>query len=362
EQASCRKAPVDAVMAVVEGYRRRHAGWNVKHFYAWYRRDGGSRSYTWVKNALQAAGAVARAAGRGKHRKRRARSAWPEMMLHQDGSTHQWVAGKKWDLIITLDDATSEHYPMFFVEGRRHGLKLSGREGSHRAARVVRLPLHGSVRPQPAPANTIPAMLSEAEAAALHRSGLEAYAAGLAGDDPAAVLAGITLLERAALGIPANSAYWLDLADAYVNSGIALKYPKAIDIYWMLLLEPQANQDALLARLVEAYDRVGNCDAAFSAATERLRRATPEQANQASLQLAMMSLGCDRMGMAAAKLAEKAKTLDRSAYQWLLASALQEAADDPKAAVNAIDQALKQLDANPAAKEMALRERARIAP
>ncbi|MCX7628604.1 MAG: hypothetical protein N2Z69_09395, partial [Methylophilaceae bacterium] len=46
EQASCRKAPVDAVMAVVEGYRRRHAGWNVKHFYAWYRRDGGSRSYT----------------------------------------------------------------------------------------------------------------------------------------------------------------------------------------------------------------------------------------------------------------------------------------------------------------------------
>jgi hypothetical protein len=38
------------------------------------------------------------------------------MMLHQDGSTHEWVSGKMWDLIITLDDATSEHYSMFFVD------------------------------------------------------------------------------------------------------------------------------------------------------------------------------------------------------------------------------------------------------
>lgn len=38
------------------------------------------------------------------------------MMLHQDGSTHQWVPGVKWDLIVTMDDATGEHYSMFFVE------------------------------------------------------------------------------------------------------------------------------------------------------------------------------------------------------------------------------------------------------
>ena len=37
-------------------------------------------------------------------------------MLHQDGSTHEWVPAQHWDLIITLDDATSEHYSMFFVE------------------------------------------------------------------------------------------------------------------------------------------------------------------------------------------------------------------------------------------------------
>jgi hypothetical protein len=38
------------------------------------------------------------------------------MMLHQDGSTHEWVPECQWDLIVTLDDATSELYSAFFVE------------------------------------------------------------------------------------------------------------------------------------------------------------------------------------------------------------------------------------------------------
>src|SRR5664280_2715598 len=48
-QASFRRAPVDEVMAVVDRYMTRHRGWNVKHFYSWYRKDGGVRSYTWLK-------------------------------------------------------------------------------------------------------------------------------------------------------------------------------------------------------------------------------------------------------------------------------------------------------------------------
>ena len=38
------------------------------------------------------------------------------MMIHQDGSTHEWVPGQVWDLIVTMDDATSEIYSAFFVE------------------------------------------------------------------------------------------------------------------------------------------------------------------------------------------------------------------------------------------------------
>jgi hypothetical protein len=116
DQVSNRRAPVDEVMALSEQYRSRHSGWNVKHFHSWYRRTGGARSYTWVKKHLQQAKLVPKAAKRGAHRKRRDRSALPGMMIHQDGSTHEWVAGHKWDLIVTMDDATSEHYSMFFVE------------------------------------------------------------------------------------------------------------------------------------------------------------------------------------------------------------------------------------------------------
>ena len=54
EQISSRRAPVDEVMRLVNLYQSRHDGWNVQHFHAWYRRDGvGTRSYTWVKNAMQ---------------------------------------------------------------------------------------------------------------------------------------------------------------------------------------------------------------------------------------------------------------------------------------------------------------------
>ena len=115
-QASFRRAPVDEVMAVSDQYTKQYQGWNVKHFYSWYRRDGGGRSYTWVKNTLQAKGLVLKSAKRGSHRTQRERAHLPGMMLHQDGSRHEWVPGKKWDLIVTMDDATNEHYSMFFVE------------------------------------------------------------------------------------------------------------------------------------------------------------------------------------------------------------------------------------------------------
>lgn len=87
---------------------------------------GGQRSYTWTKNQLQEAKVVTKAPQRGAHRRRRERASLPGMMLHQDGSTHEWVPGKKWDLIDTLDDATSEHYMLRPRLFEPKSLKLSG--------------------------------------------------------------------------------------------------------------------------------------------------------------------------------------------------------------------------------------------
>jgi len=113
-QVSHRRAPVDEVIALVDLYSTRHQGWNVSHFHDWYKDQGGTRSYTWVKNQLQQARVIAKSKRKGSHRKRREASALPGMMIHQDGSTHEWVPGQKWDLISTMDDATNEHYSMFF--------------------------------------------------------------------------------------------------------------------------------------------------------------------------------------------------------------------------------------------------------
>lgn len=116
-QPSHRRAPVDEVISVCNLYSERYSDFNVKHFYKWYVREhDGKRSYNWVRNTLQKEGMVTKTKKGGSHRKRRERSPYSGMMLHQDGSTHEWVPGKKWDLIVTMDDATSEHYSMFFVD------------------------------------------------------------------------------------------------------------------------------------------------------------------------------------------------------------------------------------------------------
>lgn len=116
-QVSHRRAPVDEVMALTDLYNNRYRGFTAKHFYSWYRRNHtGTRSYTWVKNTLQSKGLVPKGTKHGIHRKQRPRAPYAGMMLHQDGSRHQWVPGKLWDLIVTMDDASNRHYSMFFVE------------------------------------------------------------------------------------------------------------------------------------------------------------------------------------------------------------------------------------------------------
>ena len=60
---------------------------------------------------------VSKAPRRGAHRRRRPRKPCVGMMLHQDGSRHEWLAGQAaCDLIVTMDDATSEIYSAFLVE------------------------------------------------------------------------------------------------------------------------------------------------------------------------------------------------------------------------------------------------------
>src|SRR6202790_2070559 len=113
-----RRVPVATVEKVFALYRETYFDLNVQHFHEKLKPDHGIElSYTWVKQALQGAGLVGRGRKRGVHRKRRERRPLPGMLLHIDGSRHQWFQDERWyDLIVILDDATSEIYYAQLVE------------------------------------------------------------------------------------------------------------------------------------------------------------------------------------------------------------------------------------------------------
>jgi transposase len=116
---SPKRVPLKTVAKVLRLYQESHAGWNVRHFHEKLGEEHGVRlSYQWVKCALQTAGLVARRVRGQKHRKERERRPMRGMLVHVDGSTHEWLAGAGWqpDLMAFLDDATSEVYAAFFCE------------------------------------------------------------------------------------------------------------------------------------------------------------------------------------------------------------------------------------------------------
>jgi transposase len=115
---STRRVPLAMVEKVFALYREKYFDLNVQHFHEKLEAEHGIElSYTWVKQALQGAGLVARGRKRGVHRKRRERRPLPGMLLHIDGSRHQWFQDERWyDLIVILDDASSEIYYAQLVE------------------------------------------------------------------------------------------------------------------------------------------------------------------------------------------------------------------------------------------------------
>lgn len=115
---SDKRVPVEQVAEVLRLYQEEYFDLNMRHFHEKLQEKHDIKlSYTFVQKALQGAGLVARGRKRRKHRRRRERRPLPGMLLHIDGSKHQWFKDERWyDLIVILDDATSEIYYAQLVE------------------------------------------------------------------------------------------------------------------------------------------------------------------------------------------------------------------------------------------------------
>ena len=125
---SPRRVPVAIVEEVLRRYRDEYFDFNVVHFHEKLLEEHQMTvSYTWVKALLQGAGMVAKDRTRKKHRRRRERKPLAGMMVHIDGSKHQWFGDERWfDLIVLMDDATSEIYHAQLVEAESTRTVMTG--------------------------------------------------------------------------------------------------------------------------------------------------------------------------------------------------------------------------------------------
>ena len=110
------RVPAEDADAVARLYREKYSGFTAKHFHEHLVQGGFRWGYTWTKSLLQRRGLLELARRRGAHRRKRPRRPMAGMMLHQDASRHEWVAGvPACDLVVTLDDATSAIYSALLV-------------------------------------------------------------------------------------------------------------------------------------------------------------------------------------------------------------------------------------------------------
>lgn len=116
---SSRRAAAEEILRMLGLYQERYSDFTVKHFHEQLtKRHAYKLGYTVTRLSLQSAGLVRPAPRRSAHRKKRPRRPLPGMMLHQDASRFAWLPedARQYDLVVTLDDATSAIYSAFLVE------------------------------------------------------------------------------------------------------------------------------------------------------------------------------------------------------------------------------------------------------
>lgn len=115
---SPRRVPLAIAEKILHLYREKYYDFNARHFCEKLKIEHKIKiSYNWVRLALQGAGFM-QAKPRGSiHRLRRPRKPVIGMMLHMDGSPHDWLGtGEQIDLITLSDDANNEVYDMALVD------------------------------------------------------------------------------------------------------------------------------------------------------------------------------------------------------------------------------------------------------
>jgi hypothetical protein len=162
---SPRRTPVAEIERMLGLYRDIYRGFTVKHFHEHLvKRHNYVLGYTVTKLHLHREGLVQAAKKRAAHRKKRPRRPMLGMMLHHREAIRRRQArqrrarrldtrlavryGRKYDLVVTMEDATGALYSAFLVDQEWHiWLDIRLVETQHRHGR--RAPTDGPVRAAP---------------------------------------------------------------------------------------------------------------------------------------------------------------------------------------------------------------------
>jgi hypothetical protein len=114
-----RRIPMKTIQELYRLRRELYSDFSVQHFWEFATEKHGLKlSYNWARLVLQAAGLAEKAPARGKYRRRRERRPLVGMLVHLDGSPHEWIEGlSRQDLVVALDDADGRIlFARFFEE------------------------------------------------------------------------------------------------------------------------------------------------------------------------------------------------------------------------------------------------------
>jgi len=115
---SPKRVPLETAEKVLRLYREKYFDFNMSHFYDKLRKEHNVHlSYNWIRLALEGAGLVETRHRHDPHRKRRDRKPLVGMMLHMDGSPHDWFGNDtEYDIVTISDDANNELYDIELVD------------------------------------------------------------------------------------------------------------------------------------------------------------------------------------------------------------------------------------------------------
>lgn len=187
-------------------------------------------------------------------------------------------------------------------------------------------------------------------AGAMHELGRALFSAAIG--NRAKQREAVALLEQALLANPTNELVRLDLADAYVQLQTEETLTLALGLYESVLAE-RPGDDALLARIADAYGRLGNFDAAIAVAAARLKnRDAVKTPFPAALQIADFATQSRDIERGIQELQAIVKSFPKDAGVKLLFATLLLDAGQSEPARSQIDAVLKMLPEDaPLAKE-----------